>query len=288
MSIEEAEQIATDLLTKAALTQNGDGSDIEDDGKGAFRGNTAIAATAADQLEKVNGEPETRDVISDPVEPNVLAISRDDGESPLLMLVQTVPASGPPELYVMSSPSTPDNFRIVWWAPMLPGTDIGAFDRRSAGSPIVRKGKGDLPQSPKQLFSALADYIDYPEREVLRVKTNGYAPQVRKAAKGQASAVSQQAEFSESNTLKTKTYTFLREDGSAVTFAALKRESDFDVRSGMELTPPDEFLVFDDDDSITRRARLNSYIYVAMTIPLDDQRSEMIAAGEQLVSAVGS
>ncbi|CAN5426862.1 hypothetical protein BH23ACT6_BH23ACT6_07210 [soil metagenome] len=171
---------------------------------------------------------------------------------------------------------------------MLPGTEIGTFDRRSVGTPVLREGKGDLPQSAKQLLSGLADYIDYPEREVQKVKTNGYAPQVRSAAGAQADAVSQQAEFSESNTLKTQTYTCYREDGSAVTFAALKRESDFDVRSGMELTPPDEFLVFDDDDSITSRARLNSYVYVAMIIPQDDVRPEMIAACEQLVGAEGS
>lgn len=284
----EAEAIATDLLTKAAKVGNGDGKEIESDAKAAFRGNAYYAALASDELEEINGEPPTRDLITDPVEPTVLAISRDDADAPLLMLVQTVPDSGPPELYVMASPDTPENFRIVWWAPMLPGTDIGTFDRRSVGSPILRQGAGDLEQSPQKVFAALADSIDYPVGEKFEVKSNGYAPAVREAADEQAGEVSEQAEFSESNELRTRAYTFIREDGSAVSFAALKRETDFDVRDGMELTPPDSFLVFNDDEVITSRARLNTYVYVALAIPQDDSRPEMVAAREQLVSAVGS
>ncbi|MGB5951117.1 MAG: hypothetical protein WBG57_01245 [Ornithinimicrobium sp.] len=48
------------------------------------------------------------------------------------------------------------------------------------------------------------------------------------------------------------------------------------------------FVVFDDDDAIAYRPRLNSCVYVAMTIPTDDSHPEMIAAREQLVSVVGS
>lgn len=288
ISTEEAEEIAADLLTSAAQVNNGDGEDIEDAAAAAYRGNTEIAALAADELEEVTGAPDERDLIADPVEPNVLAISREDGESPLLLLVQTVPDAGPPELFVMASPGEPEDFRIVWSAPMLPGTDIGTFDRRSLGTPILREGSDGLSQTPEDLFDGLAASIDYPLGEVEKYKTNGYAPQVREAGDAQADEVSEQAEFTETNTLRTQTYTFYREDGSAVTFAALKRDSDFDVRSGMELTPPEEFLVFEDDDSITDRARLNSYVYVAMTIPTDDARPEMIAAREQLVSASGS
>ncbi|MGB3764357.1 MAG: hypothetical protein WA966_14175 [Ornithinimicrobium sp.] len=288
MSVEDAEAIASDLLTKAALVGNGDGKEIEEDVDGAFRGSTAVAALAADELESVSGAPDQRDLIANPVEPNVLAISREDDDSPMLLLVQTVAESGAPELYVMAGSGAADSFRIVWWAPMLPGTDIGTFDRRSEGSPILREGKGDLSQSPKELLTAFGASIDYPVGEDMKVKTNGYAPQVRKAAQTQAADVSEQADYTESNTLKTQTYTFFREDGSAVTFATLKRESDFDVREGMELTPPDEFLVFEDDSSITSQARLNTYVSVAMTIPTDSDRPEMIAAREQLVSASGS
>ncbi|MGB3256489.1 MAG: hypothetical protein WBG89_05435 [Ornithinimicrobium sp.] len=288
MSVEDAEAIASDLLTKAALVGNGDGEDIEEDVDAAFRGNTAISALAADELESVTGAPDQRDLIANPVEPNVLAISREDGDSPSLILVQTVVESGPPELYVMSGEGAADTFRIVWWAPMLPGTDIGTFDRRSTGSPILREGRGDLPQSPNQMLTALGASVDYPVGEDMQVQTNGYTPAVREAAQAQATEVSEQADYSESNSVNRQTYTFFREDGSAVTFATLKRESEFDVREGMELTPPEEFLVFEDDDSITSQARLNTYVSVAMTIPTDSDRPEMIAAREQLVSASGS
>ncbi|MGB5951118.1 MAG: hypothetical protein WBG57_01250 [Ornithinimicrobium sp.] len=287
IGIEQAEEIATDLLTSAAEVNNGSGEKIEAPAAAAYRGNTEVAALAADELEEVTGKPKKRDLDADPIEPNVLAISRDDGESPLLMLVQTVPDSGTPELYVMASPGAPERFRIVWSAPMLPGTDIGTFDRRSLGSPILREGKGDLPQSPVDLLEALGDYLDYPARDVLDVKTNGYAPQVRKAADSQAEAVSTQAEFTESNSVPERTYTFFREDGSAVTFAVLKRQSDFTVREGMELTPPEEYLVFDDEEAINTRARLYTNVFVAMTLPMASERPEMIAAREQLVDSEG-
>ena len=285
---DEAEAIAADLLTKAAKVSNGDGNEITSDAKAAYRGHAYYAALAADQLEEIEGEPPVRDLITDPVEPTVLAISRDDGEFPLLMLVQTVPESGPPELYVMASPDEPENFRIVWWAPMLPGTDIGTFDRRTVGSPILREGAGDLARSPQKVYAALADSIDYPVGEPFKAKTNGYAPAVREAAAEQADEVSEQAELTESNELRTRMYTFYREDGSAVSFAALKRETEFDVRDGMELTPPESFLVFNDDEAITGRARLNTYVYMALALPQDDSRPEMVAVREQLVSAVGS
>lgn len=288
VSTEQAEEIAADLLAEAAQVNNGDGQNIEKAVAAAYRGNTEVSALAADQLEEVTGQPEQRDLIANPVQPNVLAISRDDGQSPLLLLVQTVPESGPPELFVMASRGEPEDFRIVWSAPMLPGTDIGTFDRRSLGTPILREGAGDLPQSPERVLTGLADYIGYPLGDVETYTTNGYAPQVRDAGDAQADAVAQQAEFTETNTLTNRTYTFIREDGSAVTFAVLDRESKFDVRSGMELTPPDEFLVFNDDESITSQATLNSYVYVAMTIPQDGASPEMIAAREQLVSAEGS
>jgi len=290
VSLEEAQDIATNLLSTAAQVQNGDGEEIADDAESAYRGHTYYAALAADELEAVEGKPERRDLISDPVEPNVLAISREDGQSPLLILVQTVPDSGAPELFVLSSPDDdPDRFRIAWWAPMLPGTDIGSFDRRSVGSPVVRQGAGDLSRSPRRAFTQLAELVDYPRAEdPAQIKTNGYAPQVREAAQKQADEVSEQARFSEKNALRTQTYTFYREDGSAVSFAALKRESEFDVRDGMELTPPEAFLAFEDDESITARARLDSYVYAALTIPQDDSRPEMIAAREQLINAAGS
>lgn len=122
----------------------------------------------------------------DPVEPNVLAVSRADDQSPDLILVQTTPRGQLPELHLLSRPAEGGGFRITWSAPMLPETEVGTFDRRSVGSPVLRSGGGDLVTPPGTALTGLAAYIDYPPTDAPDVRTNGYAPQVRKSADEQA------------------------------------------------------------------------------------------------------
>ncbi|MGC1208020.1 MAG: hypothetical protein WA880_08720 [Ornithinimicrobium sp.] len=291
MSVEEAEAVATQLLTSAEAVLEKDGDAIKDELEATYRGPALEAAIAADLLEPVTGNPESRDLIADPIEPNVLAISRDDGQEPNVLLVQTVPDTGNPILYLMTSPSGTDKFRITWSAPMLPGTDIGTFDRRSLGSPIVRDDTqaSDLSQTPRTVLEEFAAYINYPVEARPEMRTNDYAPQVRRAAAAQIEEVERQADFTETNSLSdTRIRTLLREDGSAITFALLDRESTFDIKSGMELTPPKPFLVFADDDSLTDSATLDTHVFVAVMIPKGSGPPEMIAAREQIVGASGS
>jgi hypothetical protein len=289
VTIDEAEAIAKSLLTSAARSTQGDGEDVRYYMVQSFAGPARDAAVAADGLEDVEGEPPSRNFTTEPVVPNVLAVSREDGDSPAAILAQTVRPDGLPELHLMTRPAGSEEFRITWSAPMLPGTEVGTFDRRSVGSPVLRGGSGGLAQSPGAVLEDLADYIDYPPRDVADVRTNGYAPQVRENASEQADAVSVQATFSESNRVTAgNTVTMLLEDGSGLTFAVLDRESVFDVRDGMELIPPDAFAELAGDSSITESATLNTYVFVAMRIPADEGEPEMIAAREQVVSASGS
>ncbi len=291
MSVEDAEAVATQLLTSNETVLAKDGDAIKDELEATYRGPALEAAIAADLLEPVTGNPESRDLIADPIEPNVLAISRDDGQEPNVLLVQTVPDTGNPILYLMTSPTGTDKFRITWSAPMLPDTDIGTFDRRSLGSPVVRDDTeaDDLAQAPRTVLEEFADYINYPVGAQPEMRTNDYAPQVRKAAAAQIEEVKRQADFTETNSLSdSRIWTLLREDGSAITFALLDRESTFDIKSGMELTPPKPFLVFADDDSLTDSATLDTHVFVAVMIPKGSGPPEMIAAREQIVGASGS
>ncbi len=289
VSIEEADALAVQFLSRAVRAGQSDGEEARSDITLAYRGPAREAAFTADLLEPVTGNPPSRNLREDPVEPTVLAISRADGGSPDAILAQTVDEDGLPSLHVLARPTDLEEYRIVWSAPMLPGTEVGTFDRRSVGSPVLREGAGDFVTSPGTALNELADYIDFPPSGAPDVRTNGYAPLVRQNASEQAAAVATQATFSESNELMPgTTITFTQEDGSAISFAVLERESVFDVGEGMELIPPDVFTELAGDSSITQSATLNTYVFVAMQIPADEGEPEMIAAREQIVSASGN
>lgn len=288
LSIGEAESIADEVLTAAAQSTQSDGSAAEADMEAAYAGPALEAAQAADKLEAVEGNPPAIDLIVNPIEASVLAISRDDGEEPAVILAQTVPGSGVPELYLLASQDGTEDFKIVWSAPMMEGTSVAAFDRRTAGTPVIRSGGGDFGSTPGDALNSLANYADYPVTGVQGLNSNNFAPQVRANAVAQAEAVEIQASFVESNAVMPDTALTLElEDGSGMTFGVLERTSTFTVKDGMELTPPDTFTTFVDDESITNEATLDAYVFVALTLPADDDHLQLIAAREQVVGASG-
>lgn len=293
IGLAEAEEQAATVLTARIQADQGDGEDISDVQRTSMSGTARTAHAAADRLESVTGEPPEVDLEQTPVEPNVLAISRDDGEVPVLMLVQTVPAEGAPVLHLMESKSGRlDGFRIIWEAPMLPGTEVPAFDRRSVGTPVLRSGQGDLTMEPRELLKSVAADINFPQpEETSDYETHGYADAVREAAQAQADEVSGRASLEEKNWIYSDdTRTLLFEDGSALVTGVLLRDTTFSVESGSVLTPPDTFRVFQDNGSLSQEAVLRTMVFVAMHAPSEqvDFTPEMIAAREQLVDAWGS
>lgn len=293
MPLADAEKAAATVLTARAKADQGDGAKVKDLQRKSLMGNARKAHVAADRLEAVTGDPKKVDLKKNPVEPNVLAVSRDDGELPILLLVQTVPADGVPVLHLLESRTgEAKDFRISWEAPMLPGTSVPTFDRRSVGSPVVRSGKGGLAASPRNLLKSVASYISYPQPEKTPdYRTHGYAPAVRDAAEAQAGAVAGRATLREKNWLVSEaTRTLLFEDGSAFVMGTLLRDTQFRVDSGATLTPPDSFRVFQDSGSLSNEAVLRTVVFVGMHAPAKDTtfKPEMIAAREQLIDAWGS
>jgi hypothetical protein len=271
VTIDEADAYAEELLTTAMESTQLDGNPAAKAREAAFAGAELEAQQAAGRLEAVTGKPPEWNAKESPVDFNVLSISRAGERGPGLILAQSVPESGNPVLYLMASQEDRSEYRIVWQAPMLPGTSIGTFERRSAGAPKV------------------ANYLSFPiEGENPDIKTNGYAPEVRVQAQEQADDVSVQAEFSQSHELGgQQVHTMELEDGSAMTFAVLDRTSVFDVYDGMELTPPDSFWYFTRDRSITEQAEMRTSVFVALHIP-EDGDPTLISAREQAVDASGS
>ncbi|WP_040658293.1 fimbrillin family protein [Ornithinimicrobium pekingense] len=291
MSVEDAEAVAATVMEARHESFQGDGDEVTDAQRSAFMGSARTAVEAADQLEEVFGEPAETEADAAP-EPNVLAISREDGDLPEFLLVQTVPADEVPVLHLLESRTGEDkDFRIIWEARMLPGTEVPTFDRRSVGTPVLREGQGTLLANPRDTLKELGAYISWPQPEdIPDYRTHGYSPAVRKAAEEQAAAVADQASLREKNWLVSDdTKTLMFEDGSAFVIGTLLRDTTFTVNANSVLTAPESFVALAGDDEITDEAVLRTMVFVGMRVPAEgvDFKPEMIAAREQLVEAWG-
>lgn len=293
LPLAEAEEAALTVLTARFQADQGDGADIRDAQRQSMMGNVRAAHEAADQLESVTGEPAQLDLEAGAFEPIVLAVSKEDGELPVFLLVQTVPEEGGvPLLHLLESRTGESaDFRISWEATMLPGTELPSFDRRSVGSPVLRSGSGDLTIAPRDLLKSVASYISYPQPDdTPDYRTHGYAPAVRRAAQDQADAVAGQATLQEKNWLVSEdTKTLLFDDGSAFVMGTLLRDTQFQVAGGSELNPTDTFRVFQDSSVLSDHAVLRTMVFIGMRAPSEqvEFKPEMIAAREQLVDAWG-
>lgn len=292
MSVEQAEEITATLLEARHATMQEDGKKQRELAKKAYAGSALTAIEANDKLEDVAGKPAEAESDA-PAEGNVLAISRADGEVPVLLLVQTVPESGVPVLHLLESSSgKQDDFRITWEAPMLPGTEIPSFDRRSVGTPVVRGGSGSLVENPHDTLKEFRAYISWPQpEEVPEFRSHGYSPAVRDAAEAQAAAVADQADLREKNwVISDDTRTLLFEDGSGFIIGSLLRDTTFSVKANSVLNAPETFAAFADDTEITEEAVLRTMVFLGMRVPAEGQdfKRELITAREQLVDAWGS
>lgn len=292
LSVEDAERVAATVMEARHESFTADGDKVRDAQRRSFMGSARTAVEAAGTLEPVFGEPIEAEAEQAP-EANVLAVSREDGDLPLFLLVQTVPEDGVPVLHLLESRTGEDkDFRIIWEASMLPGTEVPTFDRRSVGTPVVRKGKGDLLVSPRDTLKELAAYTSWPQPEdVPDYRTHGYSPAVRRAAAEQAAAVAEQATLRERNWLVSDdTKTLLFEDGSAFVIGTLLRDTSFTVNPDSVLTPPESFVTLAGMDEVTEEAVLRTMVFVGMRVPAEgvEFKPEMIAAREQLVEAWGS
>ena len=293
LTVDEAETAAAEVLDARLAALKADGKKAQRARAKAFAQSARTVEAGADRTESVFGKPSEAKARR-AAEPNVLAISRDDGEAPVVLLVQTVPSKDEaPVLHLMESRSgDPEDFRITWEAPMLPGTELPVFDRRSVGSPLLREGSGDLKASPNESLEHLAASLTWPrDEEIAEYRTHGYGPAVRRANNEQAQAVRDQADLKETNRLiGDRTTTLLFEDGSAFVTGTLSRLSTFTVKPNSVLNPPESFRVFSDDGELTEEAVMRTMVMVGLRVPSEDVefKPELIAAREQLVEASGS
>lgn len=286
LSPEQAEQIATRVLTQASAANMATGAEAKSLRAASLTGSALTVATASDQLgpTPTNANPVTR-----PAQPRVLAISR--GPSwPRVILVQTTDASGSSVLDLLTSADPQTPFRLSASATMQSGATIPALDTLTDGSPLsVDSAK--LAVDPAHLVSEYAASVGFPKATATGdVSTSDpFSTGVR------ANAVAQAKSFGDLATL-TRTHKPHPEDlvtiglrgGGALVFALLERNDDITLKSaGKSLTPSAAFQKLVGKKTLTQSAELKSYETVVFTLPVKGQAS-VVAVQETLVSAKGA
>lgn len=288
VSIEDADRITQEVLdTAAAIPFAPPGDERSGLLRDSYAGPARDAMRGQIHLMRVTGGPEGDE--PEPVEPTVLAISQPTESEAKYILAQTVPDNEIPRLHLLATDGDLEDFRIVWEGDMLPGARIGQFERRSEGSPVVDPDS-DLGATVLEAHVHLAELLDYPHPEAeAAIISNGYSKEVRDQARSQANAVSAQAEFEQTHSvLEQEIHTLELGDGSVLSFAVTERASAFDLRDGMQLTPPDTFRAFVDDATLTDSAQLDWLVFTALQVPQGSGNPSLIAVTEQIVGASGT
>jgi hypothetical protein len=156
VSSSRAQAIAAEVVDtaqKAAATPGAEGDALRDS---AFTGDALTAAKADAKLAGTLSQDQKEALTLTSADPVVLAVS--NGLSyPRSMVVQTTRAkSGLPVLSLLVTPDVRTPFKIAASAPMLPATEVPAFDQVTQGAPSLGDDAAGLAVEPEQLVGAYA------------------------------------------------------------------------------------------------------------------------------------
>jgi hypothetical protein len=280
-----AEAVAARVLREATAAAQAQGAQGKALREKALTGPALVAATAASRTPSPTA---TRDPVSRPPEPTVLAVSRGTGW-PRVMLVQTRVDGGRTGLALLTSSGARAPYRLAASAPMLPGESIPALDPRGDGSPLVTDGEG-LPVAPGELLKEYAAGLGYPKpASTPHVDvTDAFSSMVRQNAAAQARALGPLGSLSQRHTGLPKATVALRlAGGGAVVFAAMERVDVLTLGpKGKSLTPSKDFTELSGRKALTKRAVLTTLETVVLVVP-EVGKAQVVAADEQLLSARG-
>lgn len=287
LSPQQADLIATRVLTAAAAARNATASTAKALRAASMTGSALTAARAADELGVTSAA--TPNPVTVPPQPRVLAISRGDAW-PRLILVQTTDSTGASVLNLLSSPDVRTPFKLTASATMHAGATVPALDPLTAGSPLVT-GRGTLPVAPNDLVAEYAASLAYPKpRQAVHVSTGDpFSAGVQANAASQAQAFGALASLTRTHRPEpTQTVSIALKGGGALVFALLERTDDITLKpGGKSLTPSPEFQKLVRKKTLTQSAQLETYETVVFTIPAQGQAT-VVAADETLVSAKGA
>jgi hypothetical protein len=277
-----------DTAEKATATPGAEGDALRDS---AFTGDALTAAKADAKLAGTLSQDQKDAVTLTPTPPVVLAVS--NGLSyPRSMVVQTTRAkSGLPVLSLLVTPDVRTAFKIAASAPMLPATEVPAFDQVTQGAPSLGDDAAGLAVEPEQLVGAYAASLAYPAPPATDNRPftdDAFANKIKAAAKDQADKVASVGSFTEQHLAKDVAGGLrLAGDRGALAFTVMERKDTLLNKASGTINVSEPFKALTGVSSVKAEATLDSLEFVVFVIP-DSGQAQVVAAQENLVSATGT
>jgi hypothetical protein len=291
VSSSRAQSIAAQVVEtaqKAAATPGTDGDALRDE---AFTGDALTAAKADAKLAGTLTQDQKDALALTDAPPVVLAVS--NGLSyPRSMVVQTTRAkSGLPVLSLLVTPDVRTPFKIATSAPMLPATEVPAFDQVTQGAPSLGDDPSGLAVEPEKLVGAYAASLGYPAPAPATdppFTDDAFANKVKTAAKDQADKIASVGTFTEQHLAKDVAGGLrLAGDRGALAFGVIERKDTVLNKTTGTINVSDQFKALTGLPSVKAEATLDTLEFVVFVIPSSGQ-AQAVAAEEHLVSASGT
>ena len=277
-----------DTAQKASAAPGAEGDTLRD---AAYTGDALTAAKADAKLAGTLSQDQKDALALTPSAPVVLAVS--NGLSyPRSMVVQTTRAkSGLPVLSLLVTPDVRTPFKIAASAPMLPATEVPAFDQVTQGAPSLGDDAGGLAIDPEKLTGDYAASLAYPAPAVAGDRPftdDAFAAKVKAAAKDQADKVASVGTFTEQHLAKDVAGGLrLAGERGALAFAVMERKDTVLNKTTGTINVSPQFTVLTGLSSVKAEATLDTLELVVFVIP-DSGQAQVVAAQEHLVSATGT
>ncbi|HEU5000990.1 MAG TPA: hypothetical protein VFT68_18785 [Lapillicoccus sp.] len=291
VSSSRAQSIAAQVIDtagKAAATPGADGDALRD---AAFTGDALTAAKADAKLAGTLTQDQKDALALTDAPPVVLAVSNGLGY-PRSMVVQTTRAkSGLPVLSLLVTPDVRTPFKIAASAPMLPATEVPAFDQVTQGAPSLGDDPSGLAVEPEKLAAAYATSLAYPAPPPTTdapFTDDAFANKIKAAAKDQADKIASVGTFTEQHLAKDVAGGLrLAGDRGALAFTVLERKDTVLNKTTGTINVSDQFKALTGLASVKAEATLDTLEFVVFVIPASGQ-AQAVAAEEHLVAATGT
>ncbi|MEP6629476.1 MAG: hypothetical protein ABJA89_03350 [Lapillicoccus sp.] len=292
LAASQAQALAAQVVQtaqKAAAAPGADGDALRDT---VYTGDALVAAKADAKLAPTLTQEQKNALTLTAAAPTVLAVS--SGEAyPRVMVVQTTRAtSGLPVLSLLTTPDARTPFKIAVGAPMLPSSEVPAFDQLTQGAPVLGDDATGLATDPEKLLAAYAASLSFPAPAAAAADPpfgdDAFAARLRQSAKAQNDALSGVGTFTQQHQAKDVVGGLRLAGGKgALVFAVMTRKDTLLNRTQGTITPSPQFQALTGLTSIKAEAVQDSLELVLFVVP-DSGRAQVVGAEEHLVSASGT
>ncbi len=273
---------------QAAAAPGADGDALRDT---AFTGDALVSAKADAKLAPTLTQEQKDALTLTGAVPTVLAVSSGDAY-PRVMVVQTTRAkSGLPVLSLLTTPDARTPFKIAVSAPMLPSSEVPAFDQLTTGAPVLGDDASGLAVDPDKLLAAYAASLAFPAPAATTDRPfsdDAFAATLRQAAKAQNDALSGVGSFTQQHQAKDVVGGLRLAGGKgALVFTVMTRKDTLLNRTQGTITPSPQFQALTGLTTIKAEAVQDSVEMVLFVVP-DSGQAQVVGAEEHLVSASGT